>query len=79
MYFQSSLNYEKFYVISLNLPVQYQLKIELTTILEQYVKREKLENLPCTNCDKSNGETNGKSYIKSVKFGKVCNKFKLIN
>ncbi|XP_015380370.1 PREDICTED: ubiquitin carboxyl-terminal hydrolase 30 homolog isoform X1 [Diuraphis noxia] len=62
-----SLNYEKFYVISLSLPEYPQLKIELTDILDQYIRQEKLENLPCTNCDK----TDGKSYIKSVKFGKL--------
>lgn len=76
--FQSSLNYEKFYVISLNLPQHPQLKIELTDILEQYIKNERLENMPCTNCDKNNTETNGKSYIKSVKFGKVFNHFKIL-
>lgn len=77
--FQSSLNYEKFYVISLNLPEHTQLKIELTNILEQYVKKEKLENLPCSSCDKNNTETYGKSYVKSVKFGKVFIQFKLIS
>ncbi|XP_022164038.1 ubiquitin carboxyl-terminal hydrolase 30 homolog isoform X1 [Myzus persicae] len=66
-----SLNYEKFYVISLSLPEYPQLKIELTDILDQYIKQEKLENLPCTNCDENNTKTDGKSYIKSVKFGKL--------
>jgi len=66
-----SLNYEKFYVISLSLPEYPQLKIELTDILDEYIKQENLENLPCTNCDKNNTKTDGKSYIKSVKFGKV--------
>lgn len=65
------MNYEKFYVISLNLPEHSLLTIELTYILEQYIKKEKLEDLPCTNCSKNNTETDGKSYIKSVKFGKV--------
>lgn len=55
----------------MNLPEYPQLKIELTDILEQYIKKEKLENLPCTNCDQNNTKTDGKSYIKSVKFGKV--------
>jgi len=55
----------------LSLPEYPQLKIELTDILEQYIKQEKLENLPCTNCDKNNTTTDGKSYTKSVKFGKV--------
>ncbi|VVC28128.1 Hypothetical protein CINCED_3A010424 [Cinara cedri] len=68
---KSSLNYEKFYVISLNLPERSQFKIELTNILEQYIKNEKLENLPCINCDKNCTITDGKSYIKSVKFGKL--------
>lgn len=69
--FQSSLNYEKFYVISLNLPEHPQFKIELTHILEQYIKKEKLDNLPCVICNKQNTQTDNKSYIKSVKFGKV--------
>lgn len=73
MYFQSSLNYEKFYVISLNLPEHPQLKIDLTDILEQYIKKEKLENLPCANCDKNNTVTGGNSCTKSVRFGKVIN------
>lgn len=47
------------------------MKIELTDILEQYIKKEKLDNLPCAICDKNNTRTDGKSYIKSVKFGKV--------
>ncbi|XP_025409904.1 ubiquitin carboxyl-terminal hydrolase 30 homolog [Sipha flava] len=68
---KSSLNYEKFYVISLNLPEHPQLKIELTDILEQYIKKENLENLPCTNCDKNNIVTDGNSCTKSVKFGKL--------
>lgn len=67
------MNYEKFYVISLNLPERSQLIIELTDILEQYIKKERLDNLPCTNCEKNSTVTNGKSYIKSVKFGKVFN------
>lgn len=55
----------------MNLPANPQLKIQLTNILDQYVKQENLENLPCTNCDKNNVETYGKSCIKSVKLGKV--------
>lgn len=55
----------------MSLPEYPQLKIELTDILEQYIKQEKLENLPCKNCDKNNTKTEDKSYIKSVKFGKV--------
>lgn len=63
----------------MNLPEHPQLKIKLTDILEQYVKKEKLENVPCSNCDKNNTETNGNSYIKSVKFGKVFIHLKLVN
>lgn len=56
----------------MNLPEHPQLKIKLTNILEQYVKKEKLENLPCSNCEKiNNTETDGNSNVKSVKFGKV--------
>lgn len=61
----------------MNLPERVQFKIELTDILEQYIKSEKLENLPCINCHKNDIITDGKSYIKSVKFGKVYNNFKL--
>jgi len=62
----------------LNLPEYPQLKVELTYILEQYVKKENLENLPCKICDQNNIETNGKSFIKCVKFGKVFINFELI-
>jgi hypothetical protein len=61
----------------LNLPEHPQLKIELTDILEQYIKKENLENLPCTNCDKNNIVTDGNSCTKSVKFGKVFIKVKI--
>ncbi|XP_050532428.1 ubiquitin carboxyl-terminal hydrolase 30 homolog isoform X2 [Daktulosphaira vitifoliae] len=68
---KSSLNYEKFYVISLNLPETPQMILRISDLLDQYIKIERLESLPCVNCDKNNAVTQGKSFIKSVKFGKL--------
>ncbi|XP_050430390.1 ubiquitin carboxyl-terminal hydrolase 30 homolog isoform X2 [Adelges cooleyi] len=70
-HYKSSLNYEKFYVISLNLPERPQLMVELSDLLDNYIMTERLESLPCKNCDKNNTETGGKSFVKSVKFGKL--------